>query len=245
MELILSYWPAFFWLSIGRIVAVGFLTAISNLPYFKSRRIYTHQEIQPAQSKREWLGIVFVPSDAIVLIALMAFGLIRFTPNPDWTVHLQTALVMILWVDLWMYFAHRMMHQSPRLWRMHRHHHLSKITQPVSSISFSFSEKFFVYSCAWLVGMAAISWVMPISFAGIVGYFSVYYFLSAGAHGNTAYYNDRIEFLQSPAIHGLHHVKPNVNYGFWTTLYDRLFDTYKSPRETQAFSTTNRPSAST
>lgn len=233
MELVFKHWPAFLWLAFGKVVAVALVTAISNLPYFRSRRIYAHRGIDSAQSKREWQGVLLAPTDAAVLVAFILLGLIQFAAEAGIFVHVTTIFAMIVWVDLWMYVTHRMMHQSPLLWRIHRHHHLSKITQPVTAISFSFSEKFFFYSTGWLVGIAAISWIVPISLEGVIAYFSIYYFLSAASHGNTEYFRDHLEFLQSPAIHGMHHVKPSVNYGFWTTLYDRMFGTYKSPAVTK------------
>ena len=229
MEFLLKHWPVFLWLSLGKIVAVVFVTVVTDLPYFKARRIYTHRAIERSQWNREWRGVLLAPTDAIVLIVLVLSDFIRISEEVGLGTHLKTILVMILWVDFWMYFVHRVMHKSPLLWKIHRHHHLSIIAQPATALSFSFCEKFFFYSTGWLVGVAAISRFFPISFEGIIAYFSIYYFLSAASHGNTDYFKDHLGLLQSPPIHGLHHVKPSVNYGFWTTIYDRIFGTYRSP----------------
>jgi sterol desaturase/sphingolipid hydroxylase (fatty acid hydroxylase superfamily) len=234
MNFILSHWLSLIWLAVGKTLAVLVLTVISNLQYFQKRKLYIREAIKPEQSKREWLGLLLVPTDALVLTILIYFDWIRFA-SESLLAQITTIAIMILWVDLWMYVTHRLMHNSKFFWKSHRHHHLSKVSQPVTAISFSFVEKFFFYSVGWIGGITVISWFFPVSFDGIIIYFSSYFFLSAASHGNIEYFKDHFEVLQSPAIHGLHHLRPGVNFGFWTTLYDRIFGTYVSPNSAREF----------
>jgi 4-hydroxysphinganine ceramide fatty acyl 2-hydroxylase len=46
-----------------------------------------------------------------------------------------------------------------------------------------------------------------------------------------------LQFLKEMwAAHGIHHARGNVNYGVTTTLWDRLFRTYQSPRAARSLS---------
>jgi sterol desaturase/sphingolipid hydroxylase (fatty acid hydroxylase superfamily) len=121
------------------------------------------------------------------------------------------------------------MHHKALLF-IHREHHKSKITTPLSSISFSFLEKF-IFSVGIIGPVAMLSWIMPISFYGIVAYYVFYFVTNALGHSNIeirepGYAQTWIgKIINTPAYHAMHHARYVKNYGLITSTLDRMFNT--------------------
>jgi sterol desaturase/sphingolipid hydroxylase (fatty acid hydroxylase superfamily) len=121
------------------------------------------------------------------------------------------------------------MHHKALLW-IHREHHKSKITNPMSSISFSFMEKL-IFSVGIIAPVAALSSIMPISFYGIVAYYLFYFVTNVLGHSNfeirePGYAKTWIgRIINTPAYHAMHHARYVKNYGLITSTLDRMFNT--------------------
>lgn len=224
------------WLACGKLLTVALFTVVTNSHSNLKLRVY-NVAINRQQTIRELKSSWLVLTDPIVLALLAWFGLIKFAPESPTNI-LLTVGVFFIWAEVWFYWTHRLMH-SHWLWKIHQHHHLSEITQPLSAASFSFVEKFVFYTCGWLFFLAFLSWYLPISLYGIVAFYTYYFITSPIAHSNTELTPHWIhelpfgigKFLGTATGHALHHDQYGVNYGFITSVLDRVFGTYRDKEE--------------
>lgn len=136
-----------------------------------------------------------------------------------------------LGLDLLIYVQHRLFHQIPLLWRLHRVHHTDLDLDVTTAIRFHPLE-------------IGLSLLLKLSFIRILGAspFSVLIFeivLNATAlfnHSNI-FIPAKIEqvlrlFLVTPDMHRIHHsinpLETNSNYSFNFSLWDRLFKSYRA-----------------
>jgi hypothetical protein len=219
------------WIALGKLVTVPMVTFIARS---KHRPLFDIA-IKPAQTRRELNSIWLLPSDALILVLLLSTQLFR--PQPVTAANfLLTFGVMFLWGEWWMYWTHRWMHGSKLLWAWHRHHHQSRPSQALSSLSFSVGEKVIFYSLGWLVFISAASWIIPVSLWGVAGYYTFYFMVSPIAHSNSEAFGRVTEYaprfmgqaVGSAQTHGYHHMNLTCNYGFMTVVFDRLFGTFSA-----------------
>jgi lathosterol oxidase len=194
----------------------------------KVRRIYSLQASQ--EQLREELNNSFLTSPLhSVLIGLALYSGLLKDPQETWISFVYTFLIVFVWTEIWHYFSHRAMHHKSLLW-IHREHHKSKITNVISSISFSFLEKF-IFSVGIILPVAALSHLIPISFYGIVAYYVFYFVTNALGHSNIeirepGYAQTWIgKVINTPTYHAMHHARYVKNYGLITSTLDRLFNT--------------------
>ena len=194
----------------------------------KVRRIYNLEASQD-QLRDELNNSWFTsPLHALLIGAAFYSGILEEYPQTWWNIS-YTFLIVFVWTEIWHYFSHRAMHHRALLF-IHREHHKSKITTPLSSISFSFLEKF-LFSVGSIGPMAMLSWVMPISVDGIVAYYVFYFVTNALGHSNIeirepGYARTWIgKVINTPAYHAMHHARYVKNYGLITSTLDRMFNT--------------------
>jgi Delta7-sterol 5-desaturase len=221
-------WLALGWLAVGKLLTIAMISVLARRPLFARRRVYALRA-RDGQTRLELRSAWLLLTDPIVLGVLLATGALRLTPS-TLGVSLATFAIMFVWTDVWMYWTHRAMHRWKWLWRLHAHHHRSRITQPTSAISFSFGEKLVFYTLGWLLPVAAWSHAAPISLAGIVAFYSFYFVTSPLAHGNFELASHRLRWpmkaLGTATSHALHHARVTGNYGFLTSIQDRVFGTH-------------------
>jgi lathosterol oxidase len=194
----------------------------------KVRRIYNLEASQDQlhdELNNSWLTS---PLHAMLIAAAFYSGLLKEYPE-SWLNITYTFLIVFVWTEIWHYFSHRAMHHKALLF-IHREHHKSKITTLLSSISFSFLEKF-IFSLGIVGPVALLSRVMPISFYGIVAYYVFYFITNALGHSNIeirepGYARTWIgRVINTPAYHAMHHARFVKNYGLITSTLDRMFNT--------------------
>lgn len=219
------------WLAFGKYITIALFTLLSKIKLVKEKSIYKIG-LSEKQLKKEWSSIWMILTDVIVMIILLLTGAINLAADSVLNIVI-TLTVFFLWVEFWMYWTHRWMHEVPFLRKIHRHHHISVIPHPLSSISFSFIEKFFFYTCGWLLFLAIISWFIPISFMAIIFFYSFYFIASPIAHMNIELFKPpknkiihHLLIMGTSTSHALHHTRTKGNYGFLTNIYDKLFHTY-------------------
>ncbi len=219
------------WLAFGKYLTIALFTMLSKVQFVKDKSIFKIG-LSKKQLKKEWSSLWMILTDAIVMTTLLLTNTIRLADDIAINVFI-TLVVFFLWVELWMYWTHRWMHEWSFLRKIHSHHHVSVIPHPLSSISFSFIEKFFFYTCGWLLFLAAVSWIIPISFMAIIYFYTFYFIASPIAHMNIEMFKPpknkivhSILILGTSTSHALHHTRTKGNYGFLTKMYDKLFHTY-------------------
>jgi sterol desaturase/sphingolipid hydroxylase (fatty acid hydroxylase superfamily) len=223
-----AQWLALGWLAVGKLLTISLVSWMARRPPFAARRVYA-VPARGGQTRLELGAAWMLLTDPIALALLIASGALRLAPS-SLAASAATFAALFVWTDLWMYWNHRAMHHWKWLWRIHAHHHRSRITQPTSAISFSFAEKLGFYTLGWLLPLAAWSHLAPVSFAGVIAFYSFYFFTSPLAHGNFELASHRLRWpmkaLGTATSHAMHHARVTGNYGFLTTIHDRLFGTF-------------------
>ncbi len=156
-------------------------------------------------------------------------GLLRVAPLPE----VLAVGLGILILDLVKYAEHRLSHALPILWRLHRVHH--------SDVDVDFTTAQRHHPLESLLGglvMLAVVYAF-----GVPPLAVVLYILAAGSVALISHANLRLPegvdraarlLLVTPTTHGVHHSaqrhETDSNFGLVSTLWDRLFGTYRSPQ---------------
>src|SRR5436305_10531855 len=174
----------------NHIVPLLFLAVANHLIVFtfiliyKSKKVRHIYNLSPDQEQlKEELNNSFLtsPLHAFLIGVALYSGMLK-EADTNWFNLTYTFIIVFVWTEIWHYFSHRAMHHKSLLF-IHRLHHESRITNPLSSISFSFLEKF-IFSVGIVFPVAALSHLMPISFFGIYAYYLFYFITNVLGHSN-------------------------------------------------------------
>lgn len=208
------------------IVGVAFLW-LRFAGFAQRRRIFRlpYAAGQLASELRAALPVIVL--DAAAITAVGVLGLLPVA-SPTLFNTLAGFVLMFVWFEVWFYAAHRLMHQ-PRFYWIHRQHHVAKVVDPLSSLSFSLVERAILLVGA--LGFAiAITHLMPISAAGLSAYALVNYLLNVVGHSNVEIFpawfvESRLgRYIVTPTFHALHHARYRGHYGLFTSVLDRAFN---------------------
>lgn len=169
---------------------------------------------------------------AILALSLSVYGggLLRSVSLP----RLAWIVIGIVVLDLSAYWAHRILHRIPWLWRIHRVHH----SDPFVDVTTAFRQHPLegIWRFVWTIVPV---WMIGVPAAGVI----VYRILSAG---NALFEHANIRLSQpvdrtlarlwvSPNMHKVHHsrvqVQTDSNYGNIFAFFDRVFRTFRSTEE--------------
>lgn len=136
----------------------------------------------------------------------------------------------IIFLDLSIYWQHIAMHRFTFLWRLHQVHHTDLILNVTSGMRFHPLEaliSMLYRSCIILcLGLPAIA---VICFETILNTMSLFSHANIKLPKNLDFKLRKI--IITPALHFIHHTichaDQNHNFGFSTSLWDRLFKTYQ------------------
>ncbi|HUQ66927.1 MAG TPA: sterol desaturase family protein [Flavitalea sp.] len=209
----------------NHVIVFGFMMLYKSK---KVRRIYG-LEANQEQLREELMNSFLTSPLHSVLIGTAFYSGFLADHSTTLINFVYTFLIVFVWTEIWHYFSHRAMHHKSLLW-IHREHHKSKITNPLTSISFSFLEKL-IFSVGIIVPVAMLSQFMPISFYGIVAYYIFYFVTNTLGHSNIeirdpGYAQTKIgKVINTPTYHAMHHARYVKNYGLITSTLDRMFNT--------------------
>jgi len=201
--------------------------ALERISWARGRKVYD-VPLKRRQRQREALGTVlfhllFVPA----LAGALALGAIRFSEG--WGPEIAGFFVPWYVFQLGYYPMHRAMHSRALFW-MHRWHHESLVTTPMSGLSMHPAE-----ALGWIVLMLGPALVL--TELGLLGLYGFAFFLSMHWIGNIAgHANAEIFPTRSTRLttllwsnpisyHSLHHARFDGHYGFVAATLDRLFGT--------------------
>lgn len=211
------------------LTAIGLLWGwtAERVMWKRGRKIYD-VPLKRGQLRHEAIGTamfhaLFVPAFAGVL----SLGWVRFSSG--WAAEIAGFFVAWYVFQLGYYFLHRAMHSHALFW-MHRWHHESLVTTPLTGLSMHPAE-----AAGWIVLML----VPPIALTqlGLLGLYGWGFFLFMHWTGNIAGHANAEMFpmkstrlttmLWSNPIsyHSLHHARFDGHYGFVAATMDRLFGT--------------------
>lgn len=221
-------------LAVGVTSAFLALTAIGLGLGFGLERMLPHRRIWsdrvPAgQYRHEAIGnVVFLAVAIPAFTALLASHAVRLGEESAGRAVL-TFGALFLGFQAYFYVLHRALHH-PRLVALHRWHHVSRITTPLSGQSVSLGE-----AIGWTVGYVglplALASVFPISASGWAWYMAFNVIGNIAGHANVEVVplapglRARSLFATVFTYHALHHLRWTGHYGFASTWADRLLGT--------------------
>lgn len=174
--------------------------------------------------------------NALVMLAgwaLFTAGVVRVDPAPSVLRWLVDAVVLLVAMDLLMYVTHRLAHH-PLLYRWvhgahHRHVRVRPLTlfvlHPVEVLGFGGLWLSVLAVHAFSLGGMLVYLTWNVAF-GVVGHLGVEPLPKAW--GRPA------RLLGTSTFHARHHQDPTSNFGFYTTIWDRLFGSL-GPRYDERF----------
>lgn len=181
------------------------------------------------QYRFELIGnIVFVTIATLTVTAALRLDIIRFGP-PSLARNASTFFALLVGFQIFYWILHRAMHTRTLLF-LHRWHHRSRVTTPLSGQSMSAGE-----ALGWMLGYVGLpfvfSLIVPIGFTGWAGYLAFNVFGNIVGHANVeptakSAATRRAALFANPFVyHALHHARWTVNYAFQAAGMDRLFGT--------------------
>lgn len=149
---------------------------------------------------------------------------------------LLTTIICIMLLDFAIYWQHRLVHKVPFLWRFHRVHHSDQKMETTSGIRFHPVEIFFSH-----VYKLSICWTFHVTLENYILFELILMSSSLFNHSNLALPKWLEKFISplvvTPRVHHVHHSiergNMSTNFGFFLTLWDRIFGSFKKlPEET-------------
>ena len=184
----------------------------------------------PKQLKREKIANLKANGfEWMILFGIISFGIVKKHPF-SWSLFIFTFLFCYFFFEFWFYSSHRLIHTKNFLF-IHKTHHVSVITTPLSALNLSIFEKI-INDIGMLIIPALFSHFIPLNFEGIIIYHLYNFYVNVLGHSNLEFLpkslaNSRFgNFFTSSTYHSIHHLKSHYNYGLFTTLFDRLFGTH-------------------
>jgi sterol desaturase/sphingolipid hydroxylase (fatty acid hydroxylase superfamily) len=149
-----------------------------------------------------------------------------FQWRPDWWSGVFGLALDLLLLDGWIYWWHRLNHESAFLWRFHEVHHLDEFLDASSALRFHFGEV--LLSSAVRAGIILLLGVPLLS----VVVFETLLSLVTMFHHSNVRLPPRVEralsfLIVTPSIHWVHHHAlrrdTDSNYSAVLSVWDRLF----------------------
>jgi sterol desaturase/sphingolipid hydroxylase (fatty acid hydroxylase superfamily) len=229
-------------LPLGKTIAdllVG--TFLLALLFYLLERLFPEQPEQPALRKGTqvdtiyWFFDFFVTQrlvaavSIVALIAAVALGMPRLSLLALQPLWLQ-AIEAVLAAEFCGYWSHRMMHQIPVLWRVHKVHHSSERLDWLAAARVHPFESVWNKIVALLpLFLLGFSPKITVFFGPLIAIYPIF------VHANVRWgYGWIGYFIASPAFHRWHHSADwdalNKNYSGLLPLFDFLFGTAHFPR---------------
>jgi sterol desaturase/sphingolipid hydroxylase (fatty acid hydroxylase superfamily) len=215
-------------------MAIGlvFLTAYVAEHLFPQRKELSSRRHDLKNIGVGLLNLVFTFVSGYYLQKLMVYtatrhiGLAGFSQLPlVWSIILQ-----ILFIDLFVYWWHRINHVVPLLWKFHKFHHKDENMNSTTAVRFHTVELFFS-----VVAKAMIFPFIGITIAGFVTYGILFFPVVLLVHSNIKISEKADHLLRklliSPFMHRIHHsnvvAETDSNYGSVFPFWDMIFRSYR------------------
>ncbi|QCZ93793.1 sterol desaturase family protein [Salinimonas iocasae] len=164
-------------------------------------------------------------------VALMAeergWGLFHYVSWPLWL----EIVLSVLWLDLFIYWQHRLFHRIPWLWRIHKMHHADSHIDVTTGLRFHPAE----------IAISLLVKALAIFIAGAPAVAVVIFEIALNGFSLFNHTNIRLPqhiddvlgcFIITQRLHRIHHSQykseTDTNFGFSVSWWDRLFKSFKS-----------------
>lgn len=178
------------------------------------------------------LSLLTVLSNIFVFVLgvyLWKFGIIKIDFSKTNFELLVEVIILIFSMDILMYFFHRFVHIIPFLNQIHARHHIHESTNALSLFVLSPVE-----SIGFGLMILAVLIVFPFSALSISIYLVINSIWGTIGHLNHSILPNKVlVILQKSCVcttefHYNHHQFPGYNFGFYTSIWDKLFKTEKN-----------------
>ncbi|WP_235853949.1 sterol desaturase family protein [Mucilaginibacter terrenus] len=185
-----------------------------------------------AWPSRAEFGICIITNLVNTIITYLGFrlwdyGFIIFRFDFSWTI-LPHFLLLFIGMDFLMYVFHYFIHHSVFYKPIHRFHHQYEHPTPIDLFvlhpleTVSFGALWLILLIVYSFNIYAVAVYLTVNVAfGIAGHL--------GTEPLPAKYrsNALLKFIGTSSFHHDHHADINYNFGFYTSIWDRLFGTFK------------------
>lgn len=181
------------------------------------------------QESREQRWIMGMLLDGAVLYFLLISNFFNFTPH-YWQNLGGFLLAHVFIVEPVYYVYHRLLHTRYLYKHHHILHHLSVVTRPVTSYTFTFLERL-SYTFLFSVPVLVLNFTMGISLGALFTYYALFDVLNSMGHLNFEFfpYWYQKSFLKwvlyTPSFHRQHHKRYIKNYCLFMPIFDKIFGT--------------------
>lgn len=175
-----------------------------------------------------WAAVILM-FDAVMVTLAITSGWLVLVLDEIGPRYIATFFGMFVWAEVYFYYSHRLLHH-PKLYWIHRHHHINRPTTPWTSLAFSISERVVLLGGILFLPAVVSQWI-PFSQGGYSLYFLLNYILNVYGHLNVEivpYSWARVLFgrvMNTTTYHSLHHIRYNGHYGLYTQFLDRWHGT--------------------
>lgn len=171
---------------------------------------------------------LLVPLAAVGVAAYAStkgWGLLNIVTLPNWAV----IVISLVLLDMAIYWQHVATHKIPILWRLHQVHHTDRDMDVTTAVRFHPIE-----ICLSMIYKMAIVAALGVPVVAVILFEVILNGCAMFNHSNLRLpkWLDKILriFIVTPDMHRVHHStdmrETNSNYGFSTSVWDRIFGSY-------------------
>lgn len=209
------------------LVGLVFGVGAERLAWRRGRKVYD-VPMKRGQLRTEVTGTLLFHAVWLPIIALvLTSGTLHFAEG--WPAAVTTFVVAWWSFQALYYFLHRAMHLRALFW-IHRWHHESLVTSPMTGLSMSPLEAL-AWAAAFLGPAYLLSAIGMLHAGGWMVFFAAHFVGNVAGHANAEIFPYRVNRLgsivYSNAIvyHSMHHARFDGHYGFGAALMDWAFGT--------------------
>ena len=222
-------------------------TAVRNgFPYTINDKQYDSR--QHDREETSWPSVLLSGLEFYVVYQLGLLPSPTTIPFFTWTSLGLVVLTHVLPVEFIYYWAHRWMHEYPSLYKVHKHHHLSIVPTPKTSVTFLWSEHIF-YDLLFALPVLVPAFLGHATIVSTLFYVPVFDFLNTLGHTNLEifpswYMNSPFYyFFYCTTYHHVHHRYFKYNYALFMPIYDMVFGSYSHKFTEADFNAAKRKAA--
>ena len=210
------------------------LVASAAYVFVFDKKIFNHPRYLKNQVSLElWQAMTAIPVMVTLTIPFFLLELHGFSKlylyvteeTGGWKMFWLQFPMFIFFTDCGIYFLHRWLHWPSVYKRLHKPHHKWIVCTPFASHAFhpvdGFTQSLPYHLYPMLLPLNKVSYLLLFTFVN---------FWTVMIHDGYYVSNDPV--VNGTACHTVHHLYFNYNYGQFTTLWDRLGNSYRRPEDT-------------
>lgn len=229
MEHLQGWFTVFAGVALFRLGILGGGGLLLQRTRWAKRRVIYALPVAPGQYASEFrAALAVIAFDALYQPLLLTWASRSFAPATVSNVLFTVALGFVL-NELWFYVSHRLMH-TRALYFIHAQHHTARVTDPLTTMSFSLAEHVIGFVPITLC-IAALAHVLPLSGVGMAVFGVLTEVGNLYGHANIEPWSSRQassplgRIFGAPTFHAMHHARYSGHFGLYTRILDRWFGT--------------------